>query len=260
MTFPGGRQLRELRGLNAFRHRNYRLFFVGQLVSLVGTWMQTVAQAWLVLQLSNDPFALGLLSVAQFGPVMILGLFGGVIADNLPKRQTLIATQATQMALALVLALLAATGVVQVWHILVMATLLGVANAVDMPTRQSFVVEMVGREDIANAVAFNSAMFNAARVVGPAIAGVTIGVFGVPLCFFFNGVSFIAVIVGLVAMRDWDSTSARGSRAQRRSRRCSTTSPKGFPTSAGRRLCCWPSQLWACRPRLPSTSACRYRR
>src|SRR5204862_3131068 len=109
----------------AFASRNYRLFFVGQLVSLVGTWMQTVAQAWLVLQLSNDPFALGLLSVAQFGPIMLFGLFGGVIADHLPKRRTLIATQLVQMVLAFVLAALVATGLVQVWHILVLALLLG---------------------------------------------------------------------------------------------------------------------------------------
>jgi MFS family permease len=196
------RSVANARGLSAFRHRNYRLFWLGQLVSLVGTWMQTVAQGWLVLQLSNDPFALGLLSVAQFGPIMVFGLFGGVVADNLPKRQTLIATQVVQMVLAFVLAGLVATGLAQVWHILVLALLLGLANAVDMPTRQSFVVEMVGREDVANAVAFNSAMFNAARVVGPAIAGLTIGVFGIAVCFFLNGLSFVAVIAGLLAMRD----------------------------------------------------------
>src|SRR5437868_2648530 len=186
------RSIAKARGFNAFRHRNYRLFWLGQLVSLVGTWMQTVAQGWLVLQLSNDPFALGLLSVAQFGPIMVFGLFGGVVADNMPKRQTLIATQAVQMVLAFVLAGLVATGLAQVWHILVLALLLGLANAIDMPTRQSFVVEMVGREDVANAVAFNSAMFNAARVVGPAIAGLTIGAFGIALCFFLNGLSFVA--------------------------------------------------------------------
>jgi len=197
-----GRPLTSRRGLTAFRHRNYRLFWGGQLVSLVGTWMQTVAQGWLVLQLSNDPFALGLLAVAQFGPIMVFGLFGGVIADNLPKRQTLIATQVVQMVLAFLLAGLVAGGFVEVWHILVLALLLGCANAIDMPTRQSFVVEMVGRGDVASAVAFNSAMFNAARVVGPAIAGVTIGVFGMAVCFFINGVSFMAVIAGLLAMRD----------------------------------------------------------
>lgn len=197
-----GRAIAGHRSLAAFRHRNYRLFFAGQLVSLVGTWMQTVAEAWLVLTLSNDPLALGLVSVARFVPVMALGLFGGVIADNLPKRSTLIGTQIAQMVLAFISTALVVTGVVQVWHIFVLAFLLGCANAIDMPTRQSFVVEMVGRDDVANAVAFNSAMFNAARVIGPAVAGISIGIFGVGLSFFLNGVSFLAVIVGLLIMRE----------------------------------------------------------
>jgi MFS family permease len=196
------RSLGSARGLNAFRHRNYRLFWSGQLISLIGTWMQSVAQGWLILQITNDPFALGLLSVAQFGPVMVLGLFGGVIADHLPKRQTLIATQTVQMVLAFILALLVATGSVQVWHILLLAFLLGCANAIDMPVRQSFTVEMVGREDVANAVAHSSAVFNGARVVGPAVAGITIGLVGIAPCFALNGLSFIAVILGLLRMRD----------------------------------------------------------
>ena len=211
---PGrARAIANARGFNAFRHRNYRLFWAGQLISLIGTWMQTVAQAWLVLQITNDPFALGLLSVAQFGPVMVLGLFGGVIADNLPKRQTLIATQAVQMFLALILTGLLAPATVEVWHILVLAFLLGCANAVDMPTRQSFTVEMVGREDVANAVAHSSAVFNGARVVGPAIAGITIGLVGLAPCFFLNGISFLAVIGGLLLMRD--SELHLGTRAAR---------------------------------------------
>jgi MFS family permease len=207
------RSIAGARGFNAFRHRNYRLFWLGQLISLIGTWMQTVAQAWLVLQISNDPFALGLLSVAQFGPVMVLGLFGGVLADHLPKRQTLIATQTVQMILAFILAALVATGVVQVWHILALAFLLGCANAIDMPTRQSFVAEMVGRDDLASAVAHNSAVFNGARVVGPAVAGITIGFIGIAPCFFLNGLSFLAVIVGLLLMRD--SELRRGARVPR---------------------------------------------
>jgi MFS family permease len=150
-------------GSRAFAHRNYRLFFFGQLISLIGTWMQQVAQAWLVLQLTGDPFLLGLVAAMQFLPVMVLGLFGGLIADALPKRPTLIATQVVQMSLAFVLFGLTATGAVEVWHILALAFLLGITNAVDMPTRQSFVVEMVGREDVANAVALNSAVFNGAR-------------------------------------------------------------------------------------------------
>jgi MFS family permease len=189
-------------GSRAFAHRNYRLFFFGQLISLIGTWMQQVAQAWLVLQLTGDPFLLGLVAAMQFLPVMVLGLFGGLIADALPKRPTLIATQVVQMLLAFVLFGLTATGAVEVWHILALALLLGITNAVDMPTRQSFVVEMVGREDVANAVALNSAVFNGARIVGPAIAGLTIGAFDISVAFLLNGLSFIAVIVGYGMMRD----------------------------------------------------------
>jgi MFS family permease len=190
-------------GGRAFRHRNYRLFFGGQLVSLVGTWMQQVAQAWLVLDLTNDPFVLGLVTALAFLPVLVLGLFGGLIADALPKRQTLMVTQAIQMTLAFVLFGLTVTDTVQVWQILVLATILGITNAVDMPTRQAFTVEMVGREDVPNAVALNSAIFNGARIVGPAIAGLTIGAFGgdVSPAFFLNGLSFLAVIIAYAAMR-----------------------------------------------------------
>ena len=191
-----------LRVWNAFRHRNYRLFFAGQLVSLIGTWMQSVGQGWLVLILTDDPFVLGLVAAAQFLPVLILGLFGGLIADYLPKRRTLVATQVAQMLLAASLAVLTATGSVQVWHVLVLALLLGVTNAIDMPTRQSFVVEMVGREDIGNAVGLNSAMFNAGRIVGPAVAGLTIAAVGVAACFVLNALSFGAVIAGLLLMRE----------------------------------------------------------
>jgi MFS family permease len=199
---------RPLQGLSlskatrVFRHRNYRLFFVGQLVSLIGTWMQSVAQAWLVLQLTGDPFLLGLVTAAQFLPVMVFGLFGGLIADVLPKRPTLLATQVVQMILAFVLFGLVATGRVEVWQIVVLAFLLGLSNAVDMPTRQSFVVEMVGREDLPTAVALNSATFNAARVVGPAVAGLTIGAFDISVAFLINGLSFLAVIAAYGLMRD----------------------------------------------------------
>jgi MFS family permease len=193
-------------GGRAFRHRNYRLFFGGQLVSLVGTWMQQVAQAWLILELTSDPLILGLTTALTFLPVLILGLFGGLIADALPKRRTLIGTQTVQMALAFILFGLVVTDAVQVWQILVLATILGITNAVDMPTRQAFTVEMVGREDVANAVALNSAIFNGARIVGPAIAGLTIGFFGgdVSAAFFINGLSFLAVIVAYAAMREQD--------------------------------------------------------
>src|SRR3954469_21149145 len=188
------------RGMSAFRHRNYRLFFIGQAVSLVGTWMQQVAQAWLVLQLTHDPIWLGIVAAAQFIPVMIFGLFAGVLADALPKRRVLIWTQASMMILAGILAALVYANVVEVWMILALALLLGVANAVDMPVRQAFSVEMVGREDVGPAVALNSALFNAARVVGPAVAGLAIGAFGVALAFGLNAVSFLAAILGLVLM------------------------------------------------------------
>jgi MFS family permease len=189
-------------GARAFRHRNYRLFFGGQAISLVGTWMQQVAQGWLVLQLTHDPLWLGLVSLAQFGPVILFGLFGGVIADQLPKRKTLIATQTTAMLLAFALFALTATHVVQVWHVMVLGAMLGISNAFDMPARQSFAVEMVGRDDVANAVGLNSALFNASRIFGPAAAGLLIGATDISIAFLINGISFIAVIVSYLAMRD----------------------------------------------------------
>jgi MFS family permease len=200
--FPSRAGLQGFQGWRALRHRNYRLFYGGQLVSLVGTWMMTVAQSWLVLQLTHDPFVLGVVAAAQFLPVLVLGLFGGLIADSLPKRRTLIATQGFAMILGLIMSALVLTHTVQVWHVLVVAFLLGCRNAVDMPTRQAFAVEMVGREDISNAVALNSAMFNGARVIGPAVAGLTIGLFDVGPAFLLDALSYLAVIVALVAMRD----------------------------------------------------------
>jgi len=194
------RRLMASDGVRAFRHRNYRLFFTGQAISLVGTWMQQVAQAWLVLELTHDPIWLGVVAAAQFIPVMVLGLFAGVAADALPKRRVLLWTQVTMMILAAVLAALVISGVVEVWMILVLAFLLGIANAVDMPVRQAFSIELVGREDIGQAVALNSAMFNGARVIGPAAAGLAIGAFGVGPAFVINALSFLAVIVGLRMM------------------------------------------------------------
>jgi len=188
--------------LRAFRHRNYRLFFAGQAVSLVGTWMQQVAQGWLVLQLTGDPFWLGAVATAQFGPVIVLGLFGGVVADQLPKRRTLIVAQTVAMALAFVLFGLTAARVVEVWHVMVLAMILGTANAIDMPTRQAFAVDMVGRDDITNAVGLNSALFNGSRIVGPAVAGVLIGASDISVAFLVNGLSFLGVIAAYLVMRD----------------------------------------------------------
>jgi MFS family permease len=188
------------RGVSAFRHRNFRLFWTGQLISLIGTWMATVAQAWLVLKLTNNPFALGIVAAAQYTPVLLLGLLGGVLADAVPKRRTLVALQAVMCVIAFGLAALVETGVVQVWMVIALATALGIANALEMPTRQAFVIEMVGRSDIANAVALNSAAFNGSRIVGPAIAGLLIAFVDLPTAFVLNGVSYLAAIGALLAI------------------------------------------------------------
>ncbi len=199
-----------LRGGAALRHRNYRLFFTGQLISLIGTWMQSLAQGWLVLKLTNnDPFALGTVSALQFLPVMLFSVFTGVVADRYPKRTIIILTQSSAMVLAFTLAILTTTGMVQVWEIYILATCLGLVNVFDMPARQSFVSEMVGKEDLINAVALNASIFNAARFLGPALAGLIIGLgetflgstfAGVALAFWLNGFSYIGVLTGLFRM------------------------------------------------------------
>ncbi len=185
----------------ALRHRNFRLFWTGQLVSLIGTWMQSAAQGWLVHRLTHEPIWLGLTGTATFLPVFLFSFLGGVAADRLPKRTLIIATQCVALSLALVLSILTFTNTVTVYHILVIAFLLGTVNAFDMPARQSFVFEMVGDDDLINAVALNSSVFNTARVVGPAVAGLLIATTGEGVCFLLNGLSFIPVIIGLLAMR-----------------------------------------------------------
>ena len=189
-------------GLRAFRHRNYRLFYAGQGTSLIGTWMQAIAQAWLVLELTDDPFYLGLVAVAQFAPVLVLGLFGGIVADSLPKRRTLMILQAAMMALAGILFALTATGVIEVWMILVLAFLLGTLNAFEMPVRQAFAVELVGKPDIPSAVGLSASMFNASRILGPAIGGLVIAAAGVQTAFLINALSFGAVLVAYAMMRE----------------------------------------------------------
>lgn len=189
------------RGFAALHHRNYKLFWWGQLISLIGTWMQSTAQAWLVLQLTGSAADLGIVTALQSLPVLGGGLFGGVVADWMPKRRLIVITQTSQLLLALALGILVSTHLVQMWHIYLLATLLGISNAFDMPARQAFVVEMVGRDDLMNAVALNSMQFNAARVVGPAVAGVSIALIGVTGSFYANAASFVAVIVGLLMMR-----------------------------------------------------------
>jgi MFS family permease len=186
--------------LRALRHRNFQLFFSGQLISLIGTWMQNIAQAWLVYRLTGSSLLLGSVSFAGQIPVFLVAPFGGTIADRHNRQRVVIGTQTASMILAFILAALTLTGTVQVWHIFVLAASLGVVNAFDIPARQAFLVEMVGREDLMNAIALNSSMFNGARIVGPAIAGVLVASIGEGWCFFANGVSYIAVIIGLLLM------------------------------------------------------------
>jgi MFS family permease len=190
--------------------RNYRLFAAGQVISLSGTWAQRVAQDWLVLELSHDSgVALGITTGLQFLPVLLFGLYGGVLADRYDKRSLLIGAQVAMGMLALVLGLLDVTGVVQLWHVYALALLLGLAAVVDTPVRQAFVVEMVGPDDLPNAVSLNSATFNASRILGPAVAGVAISSVGTGPVFLANALSYVAVVTGLVAMRRTELFSPR---------------------------------------------------
>ncbi|MGA9341671.1 MAG: MFS transporter [Rhodanobacteraceae bacterium] len=186
----------------ALTARNFRLFFFGQLVSLIGTWMQSIAQSWLIYRLTGSGALLGLIIFCNQLPVFFLAPIGGVLADRLPKRTLLVATQAAAMLLALVLSALVLSGAVRVPQVFVIATLLGIVRAIDIPTRQAFVVEMVGKADLMNAIALNSSIFNAARMIGPAVAGATVAAVGEGWCFFIDGVSYLAVIAGLLAMRN----------------------------------------------------------
>ncbi len=195
------RQFRIPKTFAAVRHRNYRLFLGGQLVSLAGTWMQIIAQGWLVYQISGSELALGIVGFSAAIPVLIVSPWAGVIVDQVSKRALLVTTQSIAMILAFVLALLTFTGVVQVWQIVLIAMLMGVVNAFDGPARQAFAVEMVGREDLPNAIALNSMTFNSARIIGPAIGGVLLAAVGAAWCFTLNGFTFLAVISALLAMR-----------------------------------------------------------
>jgi MFS family permease len=185
----------------ALRHRNYRLFFWGQLVSLIGTWMQQTAMSWFVYEITNSKFLLGAVAAVGSAPMMLFAIWGGSLADIYPKRSILIATQTAQMICALLLAAAAWAGFATPLFIIIVAALNGVAMGFDMPARQAFTVEMTSREDLLNAISLNSSIVNGARVVGPSIAGLMIGAVGVATCFFLNGLSFIAVIAGLLMMR-----------------------------------------------------------
>jgi MFS family permease len=184
----------------AMRHRNYQLYFGGQLISNIGTWMQIIAQAWVVYQIGHSELALGLVAFASAIPTLIISPWGGVVVDRVSRRNLLMMTQAGAMLLAFVLAALTFTNVVKEWHVIGLAALLGVVNAFDAPARQAIIPELVGKQDLPNAIALNSMMFNSARVIGPAIAGLMLAVVGAAWCFTLNGISFSAVIVGLWLM------------------------------------------------------------
>src|SRR5882672_8333101 len=187
--------------LRALRHRNFQLFFSGQLISLIGTWMQSVAEAWLVYRLTGSSLKLGAVGFASQIPVFLVAPIGGIVADRFNRRRVVIYTQIAAMTLAGIFATLTLTDRIEIWHIFVLAALLGVVNAFDIPARQSFLVDMVGKDDLMNAIALNSSVFNATRVFGPAVAGVLIGTVGTTWCFALNGVSYLAVIASLIAMR-----------------------------------------------------------
>lgn len=186
---------------SAFKHRNFRLYFFGQLISFTGTWMTTTAQGWLVYQLTGSKALLGIVAAAASAPMLFFATWGGWVADRYPKRSVIVCTQFSSMILSLALAALVWTKVVQPWHIIVLAVLGGITMAFDMPARQSFVIEMTSREDLMNAISLNSSAFNCARIIGPSIAGFLMAHVGIALCFLFDGLSFIPVIAGLLLMQ-----------------------------------------------------------
>lgn len=186
--------------LRALRHRNFRLFFGGQMISLTGTWMQNIAQDWLVYRLTGSSLLMGVVAFMNLIPVLILAPVAGVVADRFNRQRTVVVTQTIAMLLGFALAILTLTHLIRVWEIMVLTTLLGVVLAFDIPARQAFLMDMVGRDDLFNAIALNSSMFNAARIIGPAIAGALVAWIGEGWCFFVNGVSYVAVIAGLLMM------------------------------------------------------------
>jgi MFS family permease len=187
--------------LRALNHRDFRLFWIGQSISSVGSWMQSVGLSWLVLELTNSPLRLGLVSALQFAPVLLFSAVAGVVVDRTPKRRLVLATQTALMLPAFALAALTWTGSVRYWQVATLAGLIGLVNALDMPSRQSFLVEMVGREDLLNGIALNSATFNSARIVGPALGGLLIARYGTAVAFLLNALSFLAVVLNLAAVR-----------------------------------------------------------
>ncbi len=192
----------------SLRYRNFRLFWIGQAISLIGTWMQSIGQAWLILKITDSPFLLGLIGAAQYMPILVLSVFAGSIVDRFPKRYLIILTQTVMALLALILWVLTAKGIVTYWHIFILAAFLGLATSLDVPARQAFMINLVGRDSLMNAIALNSTTFNVARLIGPAIAGLLIAKVGIATTFLLNGISFIPVIIGLL-MIDIDGLPGR---------------------------------------------------
>ena len=200
-TAASGLNSRWPESLRALRHRNYQLFFAGQLISLIGTWMDQIAESWLVYRLTGSALLLGTVAFASQIPVFLLAPIGGALADRFDRRKILIFTQSSMMFLTFILAWVTLSHRVKIWQIVTLAALTGVVNAIDLPARQAFVVDMVSRADLVNAIALNSSMFNGARIVGPALAGIVVAAIGEGWCFFANGISFLAVIAGLAMMK-----------------------------------------------------------
>lgn len=185
----------------SLKHKNFRYYWIGMWVSLIGTWMQNIAQPWLAYTLTKSPFLLSLIGILQFTPMLIFSLFAGVIIDKFSKKKILLLTQSASLIITLILAILVWQGTIQYWHILIMSVLLGIVNSIDMPTRQSMVIELVGKEDLMNAIALNSMVFNIARIIGPALAGLVMGYAGMAICFFVNSISFGAVVISLLFIK-----------------------------------------------------------
>jgi MFS family permease len=200
----------------AFRHRDYQLFYAGQLISLTGTWIQMVAESWLVFRLTGSSTLLGMSAFAAQIPVFLFASIGGTVADRFDRHRIIVVTQTVSMVLAFILAALTLTDVVRVWHVFVLAACLGIVNAFDIPARQVFVVDLVGREDLVNAIALNSSLVNGARVLGPSIAGLTVAAVGEGWCFLLNGLSYVAVLWSLLMMRVPKATRTREQRSARR--------------------------------------------
>lgn len=187
----------------ALKHKSYRYYWIGMAISTTGTWMQNVAQPWLAYNLTDSEFMLGLVSALQFLPALLFSLFAGVIIDKFPKKKILYLTQIASFIITLVLAILTYTGNIAFWHLIITSTLLGIVNTIDMPARQSFVIELVGREDLTNGIALNSVQFNVARILGPALAGIIMGPWGVGSCFLINSVTYGAVIISLLFVKPY---------------------------------------------------------